>query len=377
MSASARTVLVVSHHGKIVGGGEISLLTLLKGLHRTNWLPVVVVPCQGAVAEHCEALGLRVHVIPLPTLRRPGPSTLGSIFALRNLIRSSAAALIHANGSRAMFYAGLAGRLARRPVIWHLRILEPDSSLDWLLVRLATATIATSQAVHQRLRRWPRAYEACTIVPNGLDLDDFRGTGNPRQLRDSLELAATDRVVITVGRLVGFKRQMLLLEAVALLRPRFPHIKCIIVGEGPEGTALESRAQRQDLAGAVIMAGHRDDIPDMLGISELFVLPSPAEHFGRVLLEAMAASLPVVAAAAAGPAEIVEDGGTGLLVNPEDPAALAEAMAKLLDDPQLARELGRSGCRRVHDLYSMHRHAELMERAFDALTFDPLGTRDR
>src|SRR3989454_5273748 len=105
------TVLVVSNHGDIVGGGEISLLALRMSLDRSQWSPIVLVPTEGVRANRCRQIGLRTHVIPLPGLRRPGLAMVRSVAKLRRLIRQTGSRLLHANGSRALVYAGLAGRL--------------------------------------------------------------------------------------------------------------------------------------------------------------------------------------------------------------------------------------------------------------------------
>ena len=358
------TVLLVSNHGEIVGGGEESLLTLLKGLDRSRWTPRVVVPSEGAVAARCRGLGFPTHVIPLPSLRWPGPAMLHSLAALRRLVEETGTALLHANGSRAMFYAGLAGRRAARPVIWHLRILEPDPRLDWLLARLATRTIAISGAVRERLRRWPLAYEGCSVVPNGLDLESFHPSKSPETIRQSLGLGSTDRVVGNVGRLVPFKGHRYLLEAFAILRLTCRELRLLIVGDGPERKALERQAQALKVAQDVHFSGHREDVADLLSVMEVFVLPSMAEHFGRVLLEAMAMERPGVATAAGGVPEVVEEKVTALLVPPGDAGALAGAIRTLLTDPVRAREMGRAGRRRVEAHYTLRRHAELIEAVY-------------
>ena len=358
---SRRTILVVSNHGEIVGGGEVSLLVLLKGLDRTRWSPVVVVPSEGGMATRCRELGLPTHVIPLPGLRRPWSAIFRSMAALKRLARDTGASLLHANGSRAMFYAGLVGRVLGRPAVWHLRVWREDPRLDWLLARLATRTIAISEAVRSRLRHWPAAHRRCSVVPNGMDLEAFAPSTSPDAVRAALGLSQGDRVIGTVGRLVAFKGHGYLLEAFARLRPEFPTLRLLIVGDGPERSALSRGAEGLGIAGAVIFTGHREDVADLLTVMEVFVLPSEAEDFGRVLLEAMALARPVVATAAGGAPEVVEEKVTGLLVRSADPAALAAGVAALLTDPARARLMGWAGRQRVEKHYTLRHHAELVE----------------
>ncbi len=358
------TVIVVSNHGDIVGGGEISLLTLLKGLNRSRWDPVVVVPSDGDVARRCRALGIPTHVIPLPSLRLPGSAVFRSIAALRRLARDTHAMLFHANGSRALFYAGLAGRLTNRPVVWHLRLWRPDPLLDWLLARLATRTIATSEAVRTRLQRWPEAHRRCSVVPNGIDVEAFTSSRDPGKLRETLGVPSTVQLIGTVGRLVPFKGHRYLLEAMARLRERSPAIHLLIVGEGPERETLEQAVRDLGIAGAVKFLGHRTDVADLLALMEVFVLPSEAEDFGRVLLEAMVMGRPIVATASGGVPEIVLANKTGLLVPPADPAGLAGAVSTLLGDPDRAQAFGQAGRRRVEEHYHLRQHAELVEAVY-------------
>ncbi len=364
---SSRTVLVLSNHGEIVGGGELSLLGLLKGLDHTRWSVVVVVPSEGAVAARCRSLGLPTHVLPLPSLRCPRLAVLRSVRDLARLAGDTGASLLHANGSRAMLYAGLAGALVGRPVVWHLRVWREDAMLDWLLARLATRTIATSQAVRARLRRWPAAHRRCVVIPNGIDLETFLPAHPREAVRAALGLSLGDRVIGTVGRLVPLKGHEYLLDAFARLRQQWPSLHLVIVGDGPERGVLSQQGERLGIAGAVTFTGHREDVADLLTPMEVFVLPSEAEDFGRVLLEAMALERPIVATAGGGVPEIIEDNVTGLLVPPADPAGLAAGIAALLADPPRARLLGRAGRQRVEKAYTLRRHAEQVEAVYSEI----------
>lgn len=363
---STGRVLIVSNHAAVIGGGEISMLTLVKGLGDSSWQPVVTVPGAGEVAERCRALGVTVVECPLPPIRRPGRRMIAATRTMRRLVSEVDPDLIHANGSRAMFYAGLATLFSRRPVVWHIRVLDPDPPLDSMLVRLASSTIAISAATRERLRRWPRIHGNCRVIPNGVDLDAFAATEAADVVRSELRLHPDDMVLTCVSRLVDFKRQDLLLEAVARLRPRHPRLRCVLVGNGPEEPSLRRRARRADLEGAVLFTGHREDVADLLFASDAFVLPSPAEAFGRVLIEAMAAELPVIAANACGPAEIVTE-ECGILVEPSSVDALAAAIDRLLNDGDLRRRMGVAGRARAIERYSMEAHTREVVALYDEL----------
>jgi len=192
------------------------------------------------------------------------------------------------------------------------------------------------------------------------------------ETRAALGFGTEEVVVTTVGRQVEFKGQTILLDAIAMARRKIPELKCLIVGDGPEKQKLLERSAQEDLTGAVEFLGHRDDIPDLLAASDASCCRLLQSILGRVLIEAMAASLPAVAFNAAGPAEILEDGLTGLLVEPRGADGLAAAVARLHAAPELRELLGTAARRRVAARYSMEGHAKLVI----ALYRELLGSND-
>ena len=357
-------VLLISNHADIVGGGELSLLTLLEGLDKSRWSPMVVVPAEGAVSARCRALGFPTHFIPLPSLRWPGPAVLRSIAGLRRLIACTGARLLHANGSRAMFYAGLAGRLVGRPVIWHVRVADQDRLLDRLLTPFARAIVVNSNAVGRRFA-WARHKIRC--IPNGVDLARFTPRQPSPELRASFDLPEGAPVVASVGRFVAYKGYTYLLQAAGLVHEATPEVHWVLVGDGELRSELEAQCQSLGLESRVHFTGWREDIPEILAMADLFVLPSLGEHFGRVLIEAMAMGKAVVATDAGGVPEVVIHGETGLLVPPAQPGPFATAVLALLKDPAKAARLGNAGRRRAEKVFSLGRHVETVEALYKEL----------
>ncbi len=163
-------------------------------------------------------------------------------------------------------------------------------------------------------------------------------------LRASLAISPDARVLLAVGRLSREKGHVDLLDAVALLRAAGhpAAIRVVIVGGGPERGELESRCRQPDLSGCVTFAGQQETVRPFYAISQLLVLPSHSEGSSNVVLEAMAAGLPIVATGVGGTTELLTDGENALLVPCRDPQALSRAIALLLDDPELARRLGQA-----------------------------------
>jgi len=180
---------------------------------------------------------------------------------------------------------------------------------------------------------------------------------------------AVPQTVLTVARLDPQKGLHDLVAAAALV----PEARVMVVGEGPERRALETRIAHLGLGDRVHLLGFRSDVPDLLAGSDLFVLPSLFEGLPLSILEAMAAGKPVVATAIGGNDEAVVDGATGLLVPPGDPRALADAIRALLRDPERRRRLGEAGRRRAEAEFS----APAMVRRVAAVYDELLAASDR
>jgi sugar transferase (PEP-CTERM/EpsH1 system associated) len=167
----------------------------------------------------------------------------------------------------------------------------------------------------------------------------------------------------TVGRLDPVKHQAALVRALASLRPSYPHLRLLIVGDGPERVPLASLAQSLGMADAVEFTGPRLDIEDSLRRMDVFVLPSINEGISNTILEAMATGLPVVAGRVGGNPELVVDGVTGTLYDPGDGGGLVSAVSSYLADPDRRRQHGRAGRERVVQNFSL----EAMVQRYQAL----------
>jgi glycosyltransferase involved in cell wall biosynthesis/SAM-dependent methyltransferase len=357
-----RPVVLVSNHAAVVGGGEISLLGLLEGLDRSRWPAALVVPSDGEVAARARAFGCPTEFVPLPGWKPPGVTNATSILTLQRLAVRSRAVLIHANGSRAMLYAGLAGRLARVPVIWHVRVADRDRVLDPMLLRLSSRVIVNSTAVAHRFA-WMRAGKVRRI-PNGVDVARFSPRPASSALRHQLGVPSGVPLVVSIGRFVPYKGYEHLIDAAASI----DGVHWLLVGDGELRGALEAQARARGIARRVHFSGWRDGVPDLLALADVVAVPSLGEHFGRVLIEAMAMARPVVATAAGGVPEIVVDGETGLLVPPGRSDALANAVRSLLSDSAHAEAMGRAGRLRAEREFSLARHVRHVEALYAELT---------
>jgi glycosyltransferase involved in cell wall biosynthesis len=355
-------LLLVANFADRVGGGEESLLALARGLNRERFHPHAVVPADGDVADALRALEIPVTLLALPPLR---PWSLRaawrSLRALRSLLVAADVRLVHTHGSRGTLYAGLAARRPRVPVIWHVRIADRDPWLDGLLLRLSTRVIAISKAVESRFDGRCQADKVC-VVYNGVD-PAYWAPPEPRAR------TGAPPTVLCVGRLSPEKGQATLLQAVPLVRRQVPSARFLFVGADVAGEAerLRGVAEILGVRDAVEFRRWMPDPRPAFGEADLIAVPSRSEGFGRVLVEAAFLAIPAVASRVGGIPEVVVDGQTGLLVPPDDPAALAHALATLLRDPDLRHAMGQAAREHALARFTIRQHVGSVEGVYAKL----------
>ena len=359
-----KTVLFVSNFGTFFGGGEVSFFELIRGLDSSQFAPVVVCPEKGEFYSRVESLGIPVQVVEMPSLKGPGIFSLpSSVRKLLALIKKQDVEIIHANSSRCMIYAGLVGHLARLPVIWHVRIMDKDPILDPFLAMLATKIIVNSRAVSERFRL-PSFSRKVSVVHNGVNLRKFTSNLKGDRIRQEFSIRGEEKVVTIVGRMDEWKGHRFFLEAAQKVLTQLHAIRFLVVGDGALRNELEAFSKDLGVEDNVIFCGYRDDIPEILAGSNILVSASLAEHFGRVIIEAMAMAKPVVGTRAGGVPEIVIDGQTGILIEPTSSEEMAQAILSLLADPEYARAMGVAGLERVRDCFSLEKHTRQIEEIY-------------
>lgn len=369
-------------HAEDLGGAEKSLLELTARLDRARFTPLLL-HTRGAKwmrREECGHLERIPVFAPGGILERKRGNVGGLLANLRDLFASAqpvyrivrslkrhGADLVHTNSLKGHLLGGMAARMARLPLIWHMRdLLGEGEGLG--VVRQAAATcrprvIAISEAVARQFEGLPVPVE---VVPNGVPLERFTPGEPPEQLRAEWELEPQAQVVMCLGRLTPWKGHRTLLQAFAQMAERCPQARLLIVGEvafwaDEYGEELHALTARLGLNGRVIWAGFRSEVPELLRLADVLVLPSRNEPFGRVLIEAMATGKPVVATNSGGAPEIVVPEETGLLVPPENAGALAGALERLLGDAELRRRLGAAGMERARVHFDVRRVVEQVQ----------------
>jgi len=249
-------------------------------------------------------------------------------------------------------------------------------SLFRLVVKRAAAVTANSSATKRRIEEIVPGIEA-SVIPMGVDIKLFLGELFSKAAGGSDKGArvADETRIISVGRLIPLKGQEYLISALSLIRERIPGARLILVGDGPERGRLEKMTREAGVGDFVDFTGEvdRDEIPKLLGGSDVFVLPSvvmptgETEGLGTVLIEAMAACVPVVGSAVGGIVDIIEDGKNGILVEERSPEAIAEAVLKILSDEDFRTRIVSRGMEDAGERFSWEGIAAKFEELFHEL----------
>ena len=370
--------MVVVDHVARLSGGEIALTRLLPALARSVDVHVILGE-EGPLVERLRDRGIETEVIPLaPRLRdvrretvRPTRLDLPAVahlpvavLRLSRRFRALDPDLVHTNSLKAAFYGGIAARLAGVPAVWHVRDRIASDYLPRaavVLVRAASrllpaAVVTNSLATLETLPAVRRAGVPYNpVVPDAVEL------------RPTVARAQTTGTTIgIVGRLTPWKGQRVFLDAFAQAfrgtEVRARVIGSALFGEEAYAESLRQQAEQLGIAEQVEFRGFREDV--WAELSELDVLVHCSvrpEPFGQVVLEGLAAGVPVIAAAAGGPTEVITHGVSGLLATPGDSAELAAAMRRLVDDPDLRERLTAEGRRRSRDFTPEQTAARLLD----------------
>jgi glycosyltransferase involved in cell wall biosynthesis len=241
-------------------------------------------------------------------------------------------------------------------------IYEMESNPNWgkLLLTRVDALIANSQVAQRNIMKAGIAPEKAYHLPNVIDLVDFDGKYDQAKDIISVQTGFEPRIVVaTVGRLIPAKRFDRFITALASARQKTSAISGILIGDGPEMANLQAFARQKGLTNEnIIFMGQRDDIPALLRHADIFMLTSDHEGFPNVLLEAMAARLPVITTPAGDANTVVQDGLTGYVVPYDDMVELVECFLRLAHSAQLRYQLGQEGRTRVEQFFAMDGLAE-------------------
>jgi len=390
MTRNRRRRILFCDHTVSMSGGEIALLNLVRHLDRTRFDPVAVLFAHGPLKDRLREAGVPVHEVLLDRrvsdVRKDAlggagiarsmlaPSALPFVLGLRRLVRRTGADIVHTNSLKSDILGGVAARLAGRPLIWHIRdriaddYLPPTAArLVRLLCRVVPQRIIANSAATLETLALPASMTCgprrrAFVVHDGMEVTQPPSAPAPGPPRIGL-----------VGRIAPWKGQHVFLDAAAAVRRSFAEARFVIVGTTMFGEeAYERRVRAQctalGLDDVVEFTGFVEDVSSVYASLTVLVHASTVpEPFGQVVLEGMMAARPVVATRGGGVVEIVEDGTTGMLVPMSDASAMAEAILKLLREPELAGDMAQRGRERAVAHFDIRDTARNVEAVYDSL----------
>jgi glycosyltransferase involved in cell wall biosynthesis len=309
-----------------------------------------------------------VEIRNLPPIRLCNITACFSSFRyLLKLLDTHRIALIHTDGPRNTFYAGLAGMVKHRPLVWHIRSSEKDR-YDALLVPLCKRVILVADALRHRFRRFGKQGRKFVTIHNGVDLDDF-DRASPLSIRSEYDLDEHTLLIGSFARIDPMKGQRHLIEACQALKGHFP-FKLLLYGEIYDSNyhrACMETIEKLGLREQVAFEGYRRDIAPIMKGLDLVVLNSAFEAFPRSIIEAMAAAKPVIATDVGGIAEAIDDGVSGFVVPSGNTSILAEKIMILAANAGLREKFGIAGRERVRAFFTIETNVRKTERVYEEL----------
>jgi glycosyltransferase involved in cell wall biosynthesis len=344
------------------GGTERQTIELIRRLRRDRIeVHVACLHRRGAWLPRVQ--GVAASIVEFPIVSFSHPTTARQMAAFVGWCRRIGPTALHCTDFYTNIFGLVGGFLAGVPLrIGSRRDLNPGRGAAMRAAQriayvFAHVIVANSNAARASLRDEHVPERKIRVIANGVDLQAQARSARCRVSR-----------IVVVANLRPEKAHGVLIDAAPALLARYPHLRFVVVGDGPLRPALEARAADRGVAGAFEFLGHREDVTEQLQASDVFVLPSRSEASPNAIIEAMASGLPVVACAVGGNLELVEDGRTGYLVPPDDAPALARAVDALACNAAAADAMGRAGRAFVQARYSYER----MIAAFETLYLSTL-----
>jgi glycosyltransferase involved in cell wall biosynthesis len=359
LESKKQNILFTTSFGNMIGGGQWSLYYLIKYLNKDIFHPFVLCPEEGELSEKMGGTGAEVIYLDVGRIRYLNPFILKRVISI---IKGKNIDLIHTDSSTETFYAGIAAKVMKIPLIWHIRVSEREWFLDKILSFLATRLILVAHALNRRFPRFEGSPKMLVIY-NGIDLEEFDNFPATSPIRDEFNISADTVLLGCIGRIEERKGQKVLISAMRDV----DNAKLILAGGGDSGyiKSIQRFCHEFGIGDRVFFTGYRKDIPAVLKELDIFVFPTiMGEGFSRSILEAMTAGKPVVATDNAGNPEAVVDGLTGYIVPAGDSSALAVKLNELIGNKKTRTAMGRAGRKRVEEFFPIQRNVEEIQNVY-------------
>lgn len=370
-----------------IGGAETSLLYLLKALDRTKFEPIVIVPKKGYFSDRLEDIGIKIIYLHLPgffirELFIPGMSLKG-IWNFYKLCKRIKPDLIHLTNITQAFYAGIAGKLLKIPVV-AISWMDSDSIYfyqDLIINFSVDKIIAVSPELKDRiLRRNILTKEKVSVITPGVDTKKFLPTHDKEDAKRKLRIPKQNVVITIAARFDPIKGHMTFLQAMRLVTQRVPNIS-ILIAQDPKINLEDANIfapqvkkdidlflkNNKDLADKVIFTGYQKNMVPIYRTTDILVSTSLYESLGMILMEAASSGLPIVSTNKNGQYLIVKDRKTGFLVPIKSPRIMTERILLLAQNQTLRNKFGKAARKHAVTYFSIERYVNQVEKIYLSL----------
>jgi glycosyltransferase involved in cell wall biosynthesis len=358
--------------GKI-GGGESYLLGLVENMDREHFEPVVLSFTDGPMVDRLRAQGIETHVIYTDT-----PFDVRIWKKVKNLIGELDIDIVHAHGTRACSNLFWAARRLRLPMVYtcHAWSFHLDQNVfvkrmriwgeDFLTSRM-DVNICGCEANKNTGKEFFRDFDA-VVINNSIDSKRFNPYGQYKDVRAELGIGEEQLVIVSVARFTSQKQPLKLIRAFAKVSARVPNARLLMIGDGEEKEAAIKLIRSLGIGDRVILQPFRQDIPEVLAGSDIYVLPSLWEAFPIALLEAMSMGKAVIGTNVDGTPEIIRDRENGLLIEIDElEGNLEAALLELSCDKDLRVRLQQNAVKSIYNRYTVENLAKKNENVYREL----------
>lgn len=368
------------HTLPVISGSGINTLLTMTGLNKNKYSVEFACSPGGPLVE--EAIKSGITFRPIKHLVQPVSiyRDLLGLLELISLLRKYKYDIIHTHNSKAGFVGRLAAKIAGVPVIvhtihgfsFHEFERPPRRALFLFLERFAALFADKLITISGPLKDWGlssgigKPWQYITIY-SGIEISKFNVNIDKEGLKRNLGISPGELVIGVVSKLWEGKGHRNILEATREVLKEFPNLKLLIVGDGYLKPNLVELKKQLNIDEKVIFTGFRKDIPELTSLFDVAILASFFEGMGRVLLEAMVLEKPVIGTRVGGIVDVVDEGKTGLLVPPNDSAALAVAMTTLLRNQELRVKMGKAAIQKIDEKFSAQNMVKKIEELYDEL----------
>jgi len=360
------------------GGGERVFAQLLNGLPEDRFEPYLASAPNDAFLKNIKSKNLVFYPVDFSNRFNPLP-----LMRLYRIVKSQRIDIVHSQGARADFFARIAAKLAKVPIMISTVAMPVEGynvgylkrflyqTFDRFSERFVDYFLVVSSVLKENM------IEVHGIPPdkiikiyNGIETDYYKPVGNEEmryKIRREFAVNDSDILIASLGRLVWQKGFEYFIHAIPEILREIPDARFILVGDGPLRPELERLAVELGEGDKIIFAGYRSDVRDVLAALDIVVIPSVLEGFPMITLEAMAMAKPIVAAKIDGITEQITDGINGILIPPKDSSAIAQAIIRLINDRESGKKLGLAARKKVEQEFSVEKMVSETEKVYLSL----------